>query len=66
MAREGGEGPAAEGPAAGRTSQEAGGAADQGRKTTSSFGGQTEAKTGEEQSMYGGECNVVKILKFIT
>lgn len=53
VAGEGGEGSAAEGAAAGRTPQEARGAAHQSRKTASSFGGETEAETGEEQSMYG-------------
>lgn len=53
MAGEGGEGSAAEGATAGRTPQEARGASDQSRKTASSFGGETEAEAGEEQSMYG-------------
>lgn len=48
MAGEGGEGTAAEGAAARGTSQEAGRAADQSGKTTSGFGRETEAETGEE------------------
>ncbi len=48
MAGEGGEGTAAEGTAAGGAPQEARGTADQGRKTASRPGGETETETGEE------------------
>lgn len=53
VAGERGEGPAAEGAAAGGAPQEARRAADQGRKTADCAGGETETKTGEEQSTLG-------------
>lgn len=48
MAREGGEGTAAEGATAGGTSQEARRTADQSGKTASRPGGTTETEAGEK------------------
>lgn len=48
MAGEGREGTAAEGAAAGRAASEAGRTENQGRKTTSCPGGETETETREE------------------
>lgn len=50
MAGEGGEGPTSEGESAGGSQEEVGGAEAEGRETSSSAGGETEAEVRKEQS----------------